>query len=143
VNLFWCLGIEPVEKVLQIPFILAVTQIHQLLQLLFETVPQEPIMNPSHSVDINPDNTERLHLLRIKARSDQVYTARVPFILQPSLFKSYVASSVQLSHQSVNVLLRHLIDLFYHRIIDHLEVFKILLSIIQSALDQSHFAFNI
>jgi len=120
VNLFRRLGVEPVEKVLQIPFVLTVTQVNQLLQFLFESVPEEPIMNPSHSVYIYPDNPELLHLLRIEARPDQVNTACVPFVLQPPLFKPYVASRIQLSHQSVDVLLRHLVDLFNHRLVDHL-----------------------
>ena len=113
-NFFRCLRVKPIEQIFQIPFVLAITQIHQQLQLLFKAIPQEPIVDPSYSVDINPNNPKRFHLLSVEARSHKVHTACIPFVLQPTFFKPYVASSVQLRHKSMNVLFRHLIDFLYH-----------------------------
>ena len=111
VDLFRSRWVHSVEEVLETAFVLVVRQVDQLFKFLFKAVPEETVMNAGDSGYVDADNPEVLHLLSGEAGADEVDARAEPAVLGASLFKADVAPGLQLRHQPVNVLLRHLVDL--------------------------------
>jgi len=68
-------------------------------------------MNPRNSCHVNPDYAEELHLLDTETRLNQVLARGVPLVLWSALFEPNISTGFKLGHQSVNVLLAHLVEL--------------------------------
>ena len=100
-------------------------------------------MDTSNPGDVYADDPEELHLLRVEPRFDKVNTRAKPLVVWLSLFESDVATSFQLSHQSVDVLFRHVVNLFAETFVDGRQILEVFIFVMESAVDESHFTFNV
>ena len=75
-------------------------------------------MDASHSGHIDADYSKVLHLLSGKSGTYKVDAGAKPAVLRPALLKANISSCLQLSHQTMNILLRHLVDLLLKTVID-------------------------
>ena len=141
-NFLWSLGIDTIEKILETALILVIREINELLKLFFESVTQEAIVNPSHARHVDSNNPEMFHLLSRKTRTDQVNTRAEPSILRTPFFETDITTSLQFSHKTMDILLRHLINFTAKAFIDCIKIFDIFILVIHMALNQSFLALN-
>ena len=141
-DFLWSLWINTVEKILEAALILVIREINQLLKLFFESVTQEAIVNSSHARHVDSNNPEMLHLLSRKTGTDQVHTGAEPSIQWASFLETDISTSFQLSHKTVDILLRHLVNFPTKALIDCIKIFDILIFVIHMALNQCFLALN-
>ena len=89
--------IKAIEKIFQTALIRYIRQINQLLQFLLKSVPEEPVVNPGDSGDINTCDAEELHLLWVEPALCQLVATLEPFVTGFALLESYVSTSLQFS----------------------------------------------
>ena len=75
-------------------------------------------MNAGHPGHIYAYDSKVLHLLSGEPGSNKVDAGAKPTVLRSALLKTNVSTSFQLGHQTMNVLLGHLVDFLLEAIID-------------------------
>ena len=100
-------------------------------------------MNPGYTSDINSYDAKEFHGLWIKPGSDQINARAEPFVRWLAFLKSNVSSSFKFSHESMYILLRHIIYLLPLAFIHYLQILQVLVLVIDSALEKGNFVFDV
>ena len=100
-------------------------------------------MDPCHPSHVDPCNPKELHLLWVEPALGQVVAALKPLVRRFTLLESDVPSCLQLSKQSVDVLLGDLIHLLAERLVDGFQILQVFVLVVHSALDQSFLALQV
>ena len=99
-------------------------------------------MDSRDSRHVDANYSKVFHLLGREARSDQVDAGAEPSVLRAALLKADVSSCLKLSHQPVNVLLRHLVDLLLQGLVDGVQVLQVFIFIRHASSEQCLFVLN-
>ena len=100
-------------------------------------------MDSRYPIDVDVDYAKILHMIWDESRFDQVNAGAKPLVGRLSLLEPDVSASVELRHESVDVLFGHVVHLFSEAVIDDLEVLQVFIAIMETTLKKCLFALDV